>query len=122
MDRALKKSCINKTIGRNILLEREYRRLSRDELATILGVSTAHMGLMERGERGVHVLHLNTLSEIFKVPIAEFFTSNNEDDVKGLENDARRDAIFTLTAGLDESELDYVADMIKGLLEMKSEK
>ena len=43
---------IDYTIGRNIKMERNRRGISREEFAAMLDLSVAHLGLIERGERG----------------------------------------------------------------------
>ena len=90
----------------------------------LLGVSTSHMGLMERGERGVHALNLAKLSQLFDLPIGEFFDSSKMEGLsisKSLDDkmQANREAIYTLSGGLGESEMAYAVLMIRGLLSMQ---
>jgi len=114
---------INKVVGRNILYARKARSISRDDLAALLDVSTSHMGLIERGERGAHALNLAKMSKIFNMPVGDFFANiDNNQSPTFFEPDsklqANRETIYTLTGGLGEAEMEYVASMIKGLLEM----
>ena len=61
-------------VGRNIRRERLARKMSIKELAKCLKVSTAYMGLIERGKRGTTALNLFKLAVLFDKSIPSFFT------------------------------------------------
>ena len=114
---------INKLIGRNIRNERKKRGITREDLASLLGVSISHMGLMERGERGIHALNMVKVCELFKVPVGDLFRNRSERgltpiNIKDSKLKANRDTIYALAAGLGEFETEYAVLMIRGLLTM----
>jgi len=123
MDRRLEKDRLDEIIGKNIRLERDARKLSRDELAEIMELTTSHMGLIERGERGATAVTLSKLSKTFDIPIDHFFTnpkrgglSVREGNDSGLQ--ASRKKIHSLITRLSETELDFVVHAIKGVIAM----
>ena len=77
------KTEINRLVGASIRAVREENHMTRDELASMLGLTTSHMGLMERGDRGAHPAILMMLSERFNVPITEFFAGTKGKYTKG---------------------------------------
>jgi len=126
MDKFYDKEDINKIIGRNIAIERKQRAIKREDLAEILGVSTSHMGLMERGERGVHALHFTKLSDIFDIPVSDFFTGGNRRRMSVLkardsELQENQETISTLARNLNKSEVEYVVSMLRGIIAMRND-
>jgi len=124
MEKQYDKEDINKIIGKNIILERKLRGITRDELAEILDISTSHMGLMERGERGVHALHFAKLAGFFDVPVNNFFTGGKKEGLSALntrdpELQASQETISTLSRALNEFEVNFVATILRGLLAMR---
>jgi len=117
---------INKIIGNNIRAERKQRAITRDELAEVLGISSAHMALIERGERGVHALNFAKLSEFFDIPVSDFFTSKRKNgqtvfETRSPKLKANQDTIYTLAGSLDEQEMGYAAKMLRGLIAMRGD-
>ena len=110
-------------IGASIRRERVERKISREEIAAILGLTTSHLGLIERGERGATNVVLDKLRHIFKVPIDHFFTEN-PDEILVLKTKSGatpfRRRLDMLIDSLTESELDMLSYTIKGLLAMRS--
>jgi len=115
---------VNKVVGKNIVAARKVSAITREDLGALIGVSTSHMGLMERGERGVHALNLAKLSKIFNISIDDFFrdidhrrspTYHKPDGILK----SNRKTIYALTSGLNVEETEYVALMIRGLLDMQ---
>jgi len=123
MDRRIEKDRLDEIIGKNIRLERDARKLSRDELAELMELTTSHMGLIERGERGATAVTLSKLSKTFDVPIDHFFTSPKKGGLSVRESEdsrphASRKKIHSLISSLNESELDFVIHTIKGVIAM----
>ena len=123
MDRRLEKDRLDEIIGKNIRLERELRRLSRDELAEMMDLTSSHMGLIERGERGATAVTLSKLSRAFDIPIDHLFASPKQNGMSVREADeaapqASKKKIQSLMTCLDESELEFVVHSIKGLIAM----
>jgi len=118
------KDVLDKTIGQNIRAEREVRNLSREELAEILDLTTSHMGLIERGERGATGVTLQKLSRALDTSIDDLFQSrmgktlNLQDPSTDDELDVSRKKIASLITYLTEAELNFVISVIKGLIKM----
>ena len=64
---------IDRIIGTNIRRERTSRKLTRWELGQAVGLSVAHIGLIERGERGATNVVLERLRDFLEVPMDMFF-------------------------------------------------
>ena len=116
---------LDKIIGRNIRAEREARGISRDELAELLDLTTSHMGLIERGERGATAVTLSKLTRVFDVPIDHFF----QDQLKHTfsfhgfndeELSVNRKKILSMVTKLNEHELGLIVHTIRGILDMNS--
>ncbi|MCL2362889.1 MAG: helix-turn-helix domain-containing protein [Defluviitaleaceae bacterium] len=123
MDRRLEKDRLDEIIGKNIRLERESRRLSRDELAEMMDLTSSHMGLIERGERGATAVTLSKLSKAFDIPIDHLFTSPKPGGLSVREEDdalpqANRKKVQSLMTCLNETELEFVVHTIKGVIAM----
>ena len=125
MSRRMEKERLDEIIGKNIRLEREARKLSRDELAEMMDLTTSHMGLIERGERGATAVTLSKISRTFDIPVDHLFAnpkqgglSVREGDNTGPESSRRK--IQSLITCLDETELDFVVHAIKGVIAMTS--
>ncbi|MCL2049158.1 MAG: helix-turn-helix transcriptional regulator [Defluviitaleaceae bacterium] len=58
---------LNRQIGQRINKLRQAKGMSRAKLAEKIGISVPHLGLIERGERGVTILKCIRLSVIFDV-------------------------------------------------------
>ena len=123
MDRRIEKNRLDEIIGKNIRLERELRRISRDELAEMMELTSSHMGLIERGERGATAVTLSKLSKAYNIPVDHFFTNPNkgglsvrEDDRSGPE--VTRKKINSLITCLAESELEFIIHTVKGVIAM----
>jgi len=125
MDRREEKDRLDEIIGKNIRLERELRRLSRDELAEMMDLTSSHMGLIERGERGATAVTLTKLSHAFGIPVDNLFASPKrgglsvrEESEKDSPSAANRKKIQSLITCLNESELEFVVHSIKGVIAM----
>jgi len=123
MDRRLEKDRLDEIIGKNIRLERESRRLSRDELAEMMDLTSSHMGLIERGERGATAVTLSKLSKAFDIPIDNLFTNPKPGGLSVKEDkdampQANRKKVQSLMTCLNETELEFVVHTIKGVIAM----
>jgi len=118
------KSELDRIIGRNIRTEREARNMSRDELAELVDLTTSHMGLIERGERGATGVTLMKLSRILGRPIDDFFYEAKENKPslsEGSKEDifeADKKKFISLAAYLTEKELHFAINMVKGVIRL----
>ena len=110
---------LNKIIGSNIKRERQLKGLTRDELAEIIDLTTTHLGLIERGERGASHVVLERITQTFGLSYDQLYTDRKKlpEQMKArAEKGSYYDQIFALTSTLDETALAVVADNIKGIL------
>ena len=112
---------IDCVVGMNIRAERAIRKLSREELAEIMEMTVSHIGLIERGERGVTARNLYKFSQVFKVPVSNFFkVSDVSEKPSGEDKDKisqTRLKIADLITRFNDYELEYVAHMMKNIAE-----
>jgi len=112
---------LDEVIGKNIRTERQARNLSRDELAEMLDLTTSHMGLIERGERGATAVTLSKLSRVLHMPVDNFFAAPPAYALRE-ERDGTRVSVAkkinSLIANLNEAELNLVVHMIQGINKM----
>lgn len=116
---------INKTIGNNIKRERKLMGMSREELAEIIDLTPAHMGLIERGERGASHVVLERMTKIFGISYDSFFTDINEIPghmTDNTEKEAYYKQIFALVSTLDETALNAIVSIIKSVTNLCSAK
>ena len=115
---------LDEVIGRNIRSERQARNLSRDELAEMLELTTSHMGLIERGERGATAVTLAKLTKVLQLPIDNLFSSPVTAVAMREDSSSSRIAnqkkITSLTANLTDAELTFVVQVIQGIVKMNA--
>ena len=115
---------LDKTIGKNIRVERELRNITRDELAEVADLTVSHLGLIERGERGATPVTLEKLVKAFGVSIDKLFLECSEsapaEEGDNIASDAFFKKVSTLITLLDEAELELLAHIIKGIVKMRA--
>jgi len=127
MDRARTrkaKTRLDKIIGNNIRVERELRKITRDELAEVTDLTVSHLGLIERGERGATPVTLEKVIKAFGITIDSLFADRSK-SISAKESgktasDAYSKKVTTLMVQLTESELEFMAHTIKGILSMRA--
>jgi len=113
----MSKEEVRQTMGARIQAERMARRIDRDELCKILGITPSHMGLIERGERGVTAFMLHKVAETFNLPMDVFFKSiertpvKNKDDAKAM----KRAKLAACTVDFSERELDFAISIVSAI-------
>ena len=120
MRRKQEKDRLDKLIGKNIQLEREACKLTRDELSEMIEMTTSHMGLIERGERGATAVTLSKISRVLDIPIDKLFANSNSDELPANEGEnaikeQKIKKIQRMLACLDDPALDFVIHSIKGI-------
>ena len=115
------KQRIDKIVGNNIRRQREFRRMSRDELAEVLDLTVSHLGLIERGERGATSVTLEKLVKIFNVTIDSLYAIPTRSGTreKRDERTPSRMKVDALISYLTDQELDALTYSVKGILSMR---
>ena len=118
-------------IGANIRRERLIRRMSMDELAEILQLSAAFVGLIERGQRGAKLANLMKIADVFGITVNDLVYSKSSDVLEVREEweghekpvestkQQKKDAIMSLIYDFSVEEMEFVIDSIKGLKTLK---
>jgi len=122
------------TIGANIRRERLLRRMSMEELSEILQLSTAFIGLIERGQRGAKLANLMKIAEVFGITVNDLIYSRDSDALevreewegheKPIEQEdfmkqQKKNAIMSLVYDFNVDEMEFVIETIKGLKTLK---
>ena len=120
MDRAKAhddKTRLDDVIGRNIRKERIARKLSRDDFAAIIDLTSSHLGLIERGERGATNVTLERCAKAFNISIDSLFVGdgNVKEAKTGAVQNSSRKKILTLLSGLTDNELEFLSHTVKGM-------
>jgi len=114
---------LDKLVGMNIRRERELRKITREELAEILDLKVAHVGLIERGMRGATAVTLTKLAKVFNISMDNFFEEHNRaiSAFGKYENEpgSYHKKVTALMAILTEAELKVLAQTVKGLTAMR---
>ena len=116
------KTRLDKVVGSNIRREREARQLTRDELAEVVDLTTSHLGLIERGERGATPVTLEKLVKAFGCTIDSLFAPPRRAAFSREKRDTRNsyyNKVCTLLSHLTEPELRMLTYTIKGITSMR---
>ena len=115
-----KKMQLRAIVGKNIRTQRLARGLSIDELAKLLDLTPGYMGLIERGERGTNAFLLLQFSKIFEVSVDTLLNKEDESPFQAdSEIDTRIKNINSYISVYNESDLDFIIDVIKSYYEVK---
>jgi len=113
---------LDRIVGENIRRERESRKLTRDELAEVVDLTTSHLGLIERGERGATPVTLEKLAKAFGITIDSLFIQFRKAAFTRDTRDNKSpyyDKVCTLISHLLDSELRCLTYTIRGLVTMR---
>ena len=115
-----------KIVGANINRERTERDMSIDELARMLDLSPAFIGLIERGQRGAKLDNLIKIADIFGITLNDLIYEHANNDDKLLQEpnsdkeiEGKKAAITSLLYDLNENELDFIISTIRSLKVLK---
>lgn len=93
-------------IGRHIRAARKAQKLTQEAVAEAIGISTAHFGEVERGDRPINLQSLSELSLLLHVPLEKLVEGSvvadtNESNVQStaLEGSDFLDAIEATAKG-----------------------
>ena len=115
-------------IGSNVRRERMLRNMSIEELSEILQLSTAFIGLIERGHRGAKLYNLLRIADIFGITVNDLVYSKSTDVLEvreGNENNEdalkqqKKDAIVSLVYDFSAEELQFLVSTIKAMRALK---
>ena len=116
-----------KVIGSNIRRERILRNMSIEELSEILQLSTAFVGLIERGQRGVKLSNLLKIADIFGITVNDLVYNRSSNILEVREENEneetlrqqKKDAIMSLVYDFSSDELHFIITAIKGVRTLK---
>lgn len=112
---------MRKQIGKNIRNERLARNISMEELAEMLELSPAFVGLIERGQRGASVKNLIKISNIFNVDVDSLINERasaiHVSENKGIN--PKIETVKSILFDFDDEEIDFVILMIKNLRKLR---
>ena len=115
-------------IGSNVRRERMLRNMSIEELSEILQLSTAFIGLIERGHRGAKLYNLLRIADIFGITVNDLVYSKSSDMLEVREDNGnseevlkqqKKDAIVSLVYDFNPEELQFVISTIKAMRTLK---
>jgi len=117
----ISRSQFNSMVGRNIRRERNTCKLSIDDIAVILDMTPAAVGLMERGDRGQTSFNLCKLAEVFGITADVFFkdTESGPTPSKLRLKKAHIHKFVAYANRLSEDEMELVTMVAKNLSELK---
>ena len=115
---------LDKVIGRNIRNERVSRKLTRDELAEVVDITTSHLGLIERGERGATPVTLEKLVKAFDISVDSLFSESGRAAFARERRERKSQTTYykricTLMSHLSDAELLLLTHTIKGIVAMR---
>ena len=104
-------------IGNNIRTLREYFGMSMDELAELLGLSTAFIGLVERGNRGIKLENMLRIADIFGATMNDLVQESSVQDISKelTESEIYISRITIWLNQLSEKELSFVMNVVKDI-------
>ena len=120
-----------KLIGANIRHERNLRNMTMDELAEILQLSVAFLGLIERGQRGAKLANLIKIAEVFELTVNDLIGCKRSnvpeirEEWEGHEKSAhveiqqKKNAVWSHMYDFSIEEIDFIIDLIKGFRAIK---
>jgi len=110
---AMTKYELRAVLGQNIRAERRSRGLTIDELSEVMDITPSHMGLIERGERGVTAHNLFRFSRVFGLPIDCLFHHEEAEVPSGVK--VLQQKLSVLTSSFTERELSFVITVVYGM-------
>ncbi|MCL2353915.1 MAG: helix-turn-helix domain-containing protein [Defluviitaleaceae bacterium] len=110
------------TFGENVRLNRKKMNLTADSLAKFLSISTAYVGLIERGERCPSMETFLRICNFFgkgpEVMLRHESASTLKEESD--ESSQRRQMVLNMLNTFDPSELEHVISMIKSFKDFVS--
>lgn len=109
---------INARVGRNIRNERKLRDMSVEDLANLVALSPAFIGLIERGERGTTLEKLEIFCDVFQITLNDLVSTEDMavSESNGSEDaslEMKRKTIHTYIYKMTSEELDFIITVVK---------
>ena len=109
-----------KLTGKNIKMHRIKNGLTIEEFAAIIGLSSAFVGLVERGQRSTQLENVLKMCKIFNVTVEELiYGSGGSAKIISESNPSPREKkvnnLFVLTYSLTEVQLEFLMSMSRSL-------
>ena len=109
----------NAIVGRNIRRERIRCKLSIDDVAVILDMTPAAVGLMERGDRGQTSFNLRKLAEVFGISTDVLFSEGSGPGASShRERVAQIHKFAAFAKGLTNEELEHLVAVAESLAKL----
>ncbi len=96
-----------KVLGRRVREERTCRNLTIEQLAELVSLSPSYLGLVERGERGLSLDKLISISNVFGVTIDSLLKDVEVSQI------SRFSEMEALMSNLSNEDVKFVVDFIK---------
>lgn len=120
------KVAVHKIVGENIRRERMFRKVSREELADLIDLTVSHVGLIERGERGATIVVITRIAKVLGLKLETLLNESNRHPraVKPDKNSENivQNKLLVVVSELNESEVDCLTQMAKGLIKLRKDK
>ncbi|MCD8214974.1 MAG: helix-turn-helix transcriptional regulator [Clostridiales bacterium] len=113
----------NMLVGANIRYERKLRNLTIDELAEIVDITPSHLGLIERGQKGITIQNLCKLADFFSISIDTMLNRDIEGLTKRDEFSSlyiKREKVKNQIETLNETEIDFINATLNQLAILKN--
>jgi transcriptional regulator with XRE-family HTH domain len=111
-------------IGENMRRERHRMSMTLEAMSEALNLTPGFLGLMERGKRGSTAFMLYQFSRLCEISIDSLFLPQGMDrmrfveEVTDPETKHLRENVVAMARELNEQQLSFLVDMIKGVKEM----
>ncbi|MCD7905426.1 MAG: helix-turn-helix transcriptional regulator [Clostridiales bacterium] len=113
----------NMLVGANIRYERKLRNLTIDELAEIVDITLSHLGLIERGQKGITIKNLCKLADFFSISIDTMLNRDIEGLTKRDEFSSlyiKREKVKNQIETLNETEINFINATLNQLAILKN--
>ena len=113
------KNRLDKVIGANIMVQRQLRKIRREDFARLLDLAPSHLGLIERGERGATPVTLERIVRAFGITIDSLFDEHGRNEEKDDNQGVYYKKVSALITDLTDPELKILSHTIAGILEVR---
>lgn len=106
----------NFNIGRRIREIRQQQALSQEQLALRAGITTAYLGMVERGEKNPTVAVIERICHAANLSLPDFFASHR---IENIETDEISQQILCQLAGRTTEEKALILQIIKQIFRIQ---